>query len=67
MTRFPRLLVAITLLAVAPLNAQQYDPLRVATTTLAAPRDFTIRDAARSRDIPVRVYLPAAAAAAPVV
>jgi predicted dienelactone hydrolase len=51
----------------APLAAQQYDPLRLPTTALAPPRDFTIRDAARSRDIPVRVYLPAVAAAAPVV
>jgi len=61
----PALLLAAT--ALAPIAAQQYDPLRVATAALAAPRDFTIRDAARSRDIPVRVYLPAAAAAAPVV
>jgi predicted dienelactone hydrolase len=63
-----RYLLLLGALALAtPLAAQQYDPLRLPATALTAPRDFTIRDAARSRDIPVRVYLPTVAAAAPVV
>ncbi|MCL4793206.1 MAG: hypothetical protein KJZ84_01520 [Bryobacteraceae bacterium] len=44
-----------------------YDPLRLPPGVLSRPLDFTVRDSARSRDIPVRVFLPAAPAAAPVV
>jgi len=66
-TRPAVLLAVLSLAHAAHITAQQYDPLSLPTTALAAPRDFTVRDAARSRDIPVRVYLPAAAAAAPVV
>jgi predicted dienelactone hydrolase len=44
-----------------------YDPLAVPETKPAAPVDLTVHDATRDRDIPVRVYLPAAKAPAPVV
>ncbi|MDZ4197960.1 MAG: dienelactone hydrolase [Kiritimatiellia bacterium] len=37
-----------------------YDPLRVDSSFEPTIVDFTIRDAERDRDIPVRVYLPAA-------
>ncbi len=60
-----RLTIAL-LLAAAPLTAQSYDPLTLPAATLEAPRDFTIRDAARGRDIPIRVYLPAITTPAPV-
>jgi predicted dienelactone hydrolase len=43
-----------------------YDPLRV-DHPAAEPADLTVRDARRDRDIPVRVYLPAAEGPAPVV
>ena len=48
-------------------RAGGYDPLVVDATFHPAPLDLTAHDAARDRDIPLRVYLPAATAAAPVV
>jgi predicted dienelactone hydrolase len=44
-----------------------YDPLKVPEAALAAPLDFTVQDASRERALPIRVYLPAASKAAPVV
>jgi predicted dienelactone hydrolase len=44
-----------------------YDPLKLPEAPLAAPADFTVRDAKRGRDLPIRVYLPAGSNAAPVV
>ncbi len=44
-----------------------YDPLAVAAVHRPAPLDLAFTDAARKRELPVRVYLPAANAAAPVV
>ena len=44
-----------------------YDPLTVSASATPAPVDFVVTDAKRGRDIPVRVYLPASAKAAPVV
>jgi predicted dienelactone hydrolase len=43
-----------------------YDPLAVAPRRADDVRDFTIRDEARKREIPLRIYLPEAASAAPV-
>ncbi|MFN7571441.1 MAG: alpha/beta hydrolase family protein [Betaproteobacteria bacterium] len=48
-----------------PAIAARYDPLT--TAAVLPPFDLTVDDAARSRQIPLRVYLPARAAAAPVV
>ena len=50
-----------------PRTTPVYDPLVVATPLSEDWLDLDVRDAARQRDIPVRVYLPAAAAPAPVV
>lgn len=61
-----RLLALVLLAAATAAPAQRYDPLALPATTLAAPRDFTIRDSLRGRDIPIRVYLPAGTAPAPV-
>jgi predicted dienelactone hydrolase len=47
--------------------AQSYDPLAVNSTTAPTILDLTVHDAARSRDLPVRVYLPANTAPQPVV
>jgi predicted dienelactone hydrolase len=44
-----------------------YDPMAVAAAITPAPVDFTVKDAQRQREIPIRVYLPAKAAGAPVV
>lgn len=58
---------AVLLLATAAaLPAQRYDPLAIPAATLAPPRDLTIRDSLRSRDIPIRIYLPASNTPAPV-
>ncbi len=35
-----------------------YDPLRLPSVKPAVPVDLTVKDANRSREIPVRVYLP---------
>lgn len=45
-----------------------YDPLAVAATAASpAPLDLTVHDSRRGRDVPIRVYLPAAKSPAPVV
>lgn len=44
-----------------------YDPLKLPEAALTAPLDFTVQDAKRGRALPIRVYLPATAKAAPVV
>lgn len=62
-------------LLLAPLLAAQqpeptapaYDPLRVDANAEVLATPLTVHDAARERDIPIRVYLPAETAAAPVV
>lgn len=52
-------------------SATGYDPLQLPETkpgaSPAAPADFTVSDAKRKRDIPVRVFLPPDPAPAPVV
>ena len=55
-------------LAVGPTHAGvAYDPLAVPERPAATSVDLTVHDAARSRDIPVRVWLPATNGPAPVV
>ena len=44
-----------------------YDPLAVTKDSNATPLDLTVHDAARIRDIPIRVYLPADKSPAPVI
>lgn len=48
-------------------HAADYDPLKLPGAPLAAPADFTVHDAKRDRDLPIRVYLPAEKKTAPVV
>ena len=43
-----------------------YDPLAVTARQEPKPLDLTVTDAARKREIPIRVYLPAETTAAPV-
>jgi len=44
-----------------------YDPLALDPESEAESRDLTVHDAARNRDIPVRIYLPATGEPKPVV
>lgn len=50
-----------------PTTAAPYDPLAVGDRATSGPLDLTVRDEARRRDIPIRVYLPAGGGPAPVV
>lgn len=52
-------------LALLALLAATYDPLAV-TTPEVTPVELVVSDARRSREVPLRVYLPAAPAPAPV-
>ena len=57
-------------IAVLTAPAMAYDPMALPakeTAAAPAPLDFTVHDAKRDRDIPIRVYLPVASAPAPVV
>lgn len=58
-----RLTLFFLLLTTLPLRA--YDPLAV--NAAASSIELTARDASRSRDLPLRVYLPAAPGPAPIV
>lgn len=49
------------------LRAGGYDPLALEAGLRRSPVDLTVRDAARKRDLPVLVYLPANSTPAPVV
>ncbi len=49
------------------LDANDYDPLILRSQTSSKPVDITVKDGARNREIPLRVYLPAAREARPVV
>jgi predicted dienelactone hydrolase len=44
-----------------------YDPLAIAKESNAPPLDLTVHDAARKRDIPIRIYLPPDKSPAPVI
>jgi predicted dienelactone hydrolase len=57
----------VLLLLMTALMAAAYDPLALPTGPLPAPLDLSCRDEARSREIPLRVYLPAVAKPAAVV
>lgn len=59
------LLTAAAMAGVA--SATGYDPLAVPAASPGREVDITVRDDARDRDIPLKVYLPAGAGAAPVV
>ncbi len=59
--------IFLALAFTAAAQTPAYDPLVVNTSAVPATVDLTVHDAARNRDIPVRVYLPANAAPAPVV
>lgn len=47
--------------------ADAYDPLAVSDAALPKPLELVVHDADQNRDIPIRIYLPAGKAPAPVV
>lgn len=57
----------LLLLASAAAHGADYDPLAVSPEFTPQVVDLTVKDGRRHRDIPVRVYLPQAIQAAPVV
>jgi predicted dienelactone hydrolase len=62
-----RILCLLLSLAVVEACAGTYDPLAVDAAFHPAHVDLTVHDAARNRDIPVRVYLPTNTAPEPVI
>jgi predicted dienelactone hydrolase len=63
----PAGLACLLLFASGLPGVRPYDPLALAGQEPPAPLDLVVSDAARQREIPIRVYLPATAARAPVV
>jgi predicted dienelactone hydrolase len=57
----------LLLIAAGDLHGAGYDPLAVDPNFHAEVRDLSVHDAARNRDIPVRIYSPSKNASAPVV
>jgi len=47
--------------------AEKYDPMRLPAESSAKTIDLVVKDSARSREIPIRVYLPEGKSAAPVI
>jgi predicted dienelactone hydrolase len=60
-------LIGLCLLVCVTSSAADYDPCTVPTPADVGTIDVSVRDERRSRDIPLRVYLPAAESPAPVV
>ena len=59
--------VSLLLVFSVPEARGQYDPTSTAVAESSPPVDLTIRDDGRDRDIPIRAYLPAAHAPAPII
>ncbi len=57
----------IVLASTTVARGEGYDPLAIDPSFQARQLDLTVHDAARDRDIPVRIYLPAGEKPAPVV
>ncbi|HEV2246165.1 MAG TPA: dienelactone hydrolase [Terriglobia bacterium] len=66
-TALVKFLAVSVLLAVAAAHGADYDPLAIDAGFRPRMEDLTVRDAARNRDIPIRVYLPAGTGPAAVV
>ena len=49
------------------LHSEPYDPLQVSSSYSIENVDLTVNDESRSREIPIRVYLPTAMTASPVI
>lgn len=58
MRLIPILMLWCAILGAQALRADEYDPLRVKSASDVRTSDFTVKDAKRDREIPIRVYLP---------
>jgi predicted dienelactone hydrolase len=71
LTRYESLWIAFMILTQVAGSAiaadKSYDPLALPEDRLQEPLDLAVKDQARSREIPLRVYLPLAHSPAPVV
>src|SRR5262245_48248879 len=66
-SKYERAGIAVVV-AMATASAFAYDPLAINKgQATSAPQDLTVKDEAREREIPIRVYLPAQKEAAAVV
>jgi predicted dienelactone hydrolase len=65
-SRLAAVALLLILESVGEVRASGYDPLAVDAAARPAHLDLTVHDAARNRDIPLRIYLPADTAPAPV-
>ena len=63
----PIFIVLIISMHAPILHAQPYDPLAANPGKTSAPRDLTIHDEVRNREIPIRVYLPETTEPAPAI
>lgn len=59
--------LVLALLGSPAIAATVYDPLVVGSAAELTPFDLTFQDPARDREVPVRIYLPAATTPAPMV
>jgi predicted dienelactone hydrolase len=70
-TTVARFAILLAILATSPrvtlAEDTAYNPLTAKVAGAPAPLDVTVKDTARKREIPIRVYLPAGEEAAPVV
>jgi predicted dienelactone hydrolase len=64
---FVAAVLPLTFAITGEVRANGYDPLAVAPAFHPAHMDLTVHDAARNRDIPIRVYLPTNTVPQPVV
>ena len=56
----PMVVLAVAIIPQLALGAEdQYDPLKIPKGSFAKPLDLVVKDDARSREIPVRIYVPA--------
>src|ERR1017187_2684428 len=59
--------LVLALAFTAAAETQRYDPMAVSAAVAPKILDLTVHDAARNRDLPVRVYLPTNTAPVPVI
>jgi predicted dienelactone hydrolase len=63
----PRLFLLVLLLAARLSAAESYDPLALPGHAAITIKDLTVKDAKRSRELPIKVYLPPTTSAVPVI
>jgi len=61
------LISCMLFLASMPALGEDYDPLTISSQVKHSTMDMTVHDKMKSREIPIRVYLPAVASSSPVI